>query len=218
MKPLQNADHKDSETAPTKKTAFGGSDETGFAPLYRAVTTNQSRQGLRLEQAYWDCLNTISNQTGNSVGELIDACRNPSADNSNLSSRLRVSCLRWMNQELDASKQMLSDQTIRNTLYACPSPALALTADKRLHSFNQPFHRLVTERFATSESENVLPQMKLLLDLQIQELIEQLRHNANKPVTTGIAIGVGHQTLRSNLNAVLAASPQQNIILGYVLP
>ncbi|MGI9355701.1 MAG: ribbon-helix-helix domain-containing protein [Rhizobiaceae bacterium] len=202
---------------PPNEHDFGDFDDTDLVPKYRAIGIQNSRQGLRLENAYWDCLKQIAKESNCTIGNLVESARIISGSKGNLTSTLRVACLNWLTGRLQASEQMMSNQMIRNTVYACPSPALALSSDKRLHSFNQPFHRLITDKFSILDRDHLPPKMKLLLDIQIGDLIDQLRLGDNKPILTGVVIGVDNRTFRAKLTTVMAATAEQNVILGYLL-
>lgn len=197
---------------------FGQAPIEEFEPVYRAVNTRSGRHGIRLEKAYWQALKRISEDENCKIGELVEQLANINTGNNNLTSALRVSCLNWTEARLQTLENLHSDQMIRNIIYACPTSALALSADKRLHSFNQPLLRLITDTFSILDPEFIPARLRLVMDVQIEALIEQLTENENRPIKVGIALGIDDRRMRGQLNVILAPSPARNVILGFLLP
>ncbi|NKB53776.1 MAG: hypothetical protein GKR97_16420 [Rhizobiaceae bacterium] len=197
---------------------FGPFEKDEFQPVYRAVTSQSGRHGIRLEQSYWRTLKRIAEEENCKLGELVEELTNLDTGNKNLTSALRVSCLNWTEERLQALEALNSDQMIRNIIYACPTSALALSADKRLHSFNQPLLRLITDTFSILDPEFIPARLRLVMDVQIETLIERLSENENRPIQVGIALGIDDRRMRGQLNVIMAPSPSRNVILGFLLP
>ena len=200
------------------KRTFSETDPSQFEPMYRAISTPSGRHGIRLEHAFWETLKLIADDANCSVGSLVEEARMVPSSSNNLTSTIRVLCLTWICRRLDTLEESTSDKMIRSIIYACPTSALALSSDKRLHSFNQPFLRTITDKFSILDPEILPSRLRLVMDVQIESLIEQLSNNENQPITVGIAIGVDDRRIRGQLNVILAPSPQRNVILGYLLP
>jgi len=197
---------------------FGQALTEEFEPVYRAVSTKSGRHGIRLEKKYWQTLKRIAEEEDCKIGELVEQLAHTDTGNSNLTSTLRVSCLHWTEDRLQLLEALNSDQMIRNIIYACPTSALALSTDKRLHSFNQPLLRLITDTFSILDPEFIPARLRLVMDVQIETLIEQLSENENRPIKVGIALGIDDRRMRGQLNVIMAPSPARNVILGFLLP
>ncbi|MEP1207693.1 MAG: ribbon-helix-helix domain-containing protein [Rhizobiaceae bacterium] len=201
-----------------RRAEFGQTSTEDFEPVYRAVTTRSGRHGIRLEKIYWRTLKRIADEDNRKIGELVEEISGLDTNNKNLTSALRVACLDWMAGRFQELEALYSDQMVRNIIYACPTSALALSTDKRLHSFNQPLLRLITDTFSVLDPEFIPARLRLIMDVQIDKLIEQLSANENRPIRVGIALGIDDRRMRSQLNVILAPSPARNVILGFLLP
>ena len=199
----------------TPSRLFGGQTATGYAPRYRAVAVKGSRRGLRLEEEFWSHLSEIAKTSKCRVGDLIAAVDQLDTGHNNTTSSVRVACLKWALTEIEELRLVTSDQMIRSLIYACSSPAIALSTEKRLHSFNQPFLHLVTQRFSLRSAEKFQQRLRLLLDVQIDVIVSRLSENGNQPVPVGISIGMDNRSMRSSINAILAPQTGGKLVLGY---
>ena len=186
------------------------------AQTYRAISTPGGRRGIRLENAYWAVLNELADEQNQTLGQLIEVVRVEGAEAKNLTSLLRVNCLVWLRDKLHAISNMSDDRMIRSILNAVPTPAIALASGRNLQAFNQPFLSLVTDAFDVT-NVNALPAgLRLVMDVQIDKLIEQLQANENRPIQVGIAIGVDERRFRQQLRVILAPKADQKVILGFL--
>ena len=190
--------------------------EDPHGSTYRAVSTPGGRRGIRLENAYWSVLNDFAEEQNQTIGELVEKVRDEDHQAKNLTSLLRVNCLVWLQKKLRAFQFVSDDQMIRSIVNAVPTPAIALSSNRNLQAFNQPFLKLVTQAFDVT-SVNALPAgLRLVMDVQIERLVEQLLANENRPIKVGIAIGVDERRLRQQLSVILAPRMDQRVILGFL--
>ena len=188
-----------------------------FETTYKAVGTKTGRHGVRLENAFWKMLEAISKELNCSVGELVQNARQFETTNNNVTSAIRVGCLEWLAEKQNALEGQTDDQMVRNIINASPSAAIALSVDKRLHSFNRPFLQKVADSFNVIDLELIPAKLRWVLDIQVVSLVEQLRDNGNKPIAVGMALGFDDRRIRSQLNVVMAPRLKQDVILGYLL-
>ena len=196
---------------------FADYDKNLFEPAYKAIGTRSGRHGIRLENAYWDTLKQIAKEQNCTIGELVEVVRDLNFT-GNTTSALRVCCVEWLSTRLNTLLANTDDNMIRSIIYAAPTPAIALSANKHLHSFNQPFLQKLTDAFSIMDPENLPSRLRLVMDVQIDKLIEQLSNNGNRPITVGIAIGVDDRRLRSQLKVSLVPRLKPDIILGFLQP
>ena len=105
---------------------------------------------------------------------------------------------------------------VRSILNAVPTPAIALSSGRNLHAFNQSFLNLVTQAFDVTDVSALPAGLRLVMDVQIEKLIEQLQANQNRPIQVGIAIGVDERRFRQQLRVILAPKVDQKLILGFL--
>lgn len=189
-----------------------------FEPRYRAVGTGKARKGLRLENTYWNTLKLIADERNIALASLIEEVSQFETGHRNLASALRVLCQEWSRRKIEELEGVTDDQMIRSIIYASASPALALTSDKRLHSFNESFLRYVTSKFPALAGGFPMKGLRLTLDTQMDILLAQLEQNNNQPIQVGIAIGVNDKRVRTTIKVVRAPYLNYQILLAYVVP
>lgn len=194
----------------------GKNHRDDFAPIFRAVTVNRERRGVRLEKIYWNTLKEISAAKRQTLGDIVSQSEADFPADANITSVLRVHCMRWLRSRLEAAHTLTDIGVADSLVQVSPVPAFALAEDKRILYSNQPFLRLIQSKFPKAIGETAGQGLRLSLDVQIQELVRTLRENNNKPVSTGFVLGVSDQRVRGRLNAVLAPTATQTVILGYV--
>jgi predicted DNA-binding ribbon-helix-helix protein len=189
------------------------------ATRFVAVRSGEFRRGLRLEEIYWRALKDVASAGGLSVGGLVRQVEEASGeDEGNATSRLRVLCLGWFMDKL-AKVQALAHRGMANSLVqACPTPAFALGVDRQILAYNPHFLNLIQARLSITQAGTMTRNLRLALDVQINELIGALQKNGNMPVGTGFVIGVDSQRFRGRMNAVLVPSTDQPVIACYILP
>lgn len=187
-----------------------------FAPIFRAVTVNRERRGVRLEKIYWNTLKEISTAKRQTLGDIVRQSEADFPADANITSVLRVHCMRWLRSRLEAAHDLTGVGVADSLIQVSPVPAFALAEDKRILYSNQPFLHLIQSKFPKAVGEAPGQGLRLSLDVQIQELVRTLKENRNKPISTGFVLGVNDQRVRGRLNVVLAPTTTQTVILGYV--
>ncbi len=187
-------------------------------PIFRVVEDNDARRGIRLERAYWQALREIASATSQKIGPLVRSVIGQAPDMTNTTSLLRVYCLNWALDELEAARNSSSPSLIVNLVKASPSAAFALGLDKRIIAYNQPFLAFIQARFSFAAPGPIGRDFRLALDAHLVDLAASLKANGNTPTGVGFVVGVGDRRLRGNLNAILAPVSGQDIVLCYVLP
>lgn len=189
------------------------------ATRFVAVRSGEFRRGLRLEEIYWRALKDVATASGLSVGGLVREVEEASGeDEGNATSRLRVLCLGWFMEKL-TKVQALAHRGIASSLVqACPTPAFALGIDRQIIAYNPHFLNLIQSRLAIAGAAALTRNLRLALDVQINDLIAALQKNNNAPVGTGFVIGVDSQRFRGRMNAVLIPSVDNPVIACYILP
>lgn len=189
----------------------------GLAPEFRVVVHNGQRRGIRLERGFWETLKTIAAERKCTLGALVEEITAAAGEGANLSSALRVACLRNANLESAALRRLASIETVKTILLACPAPAFALENTRKILIFNPPFQYFVRRQLPDGLKGDSRADLKLALDLNITDILERLRLNGNLPVASGFAIGVGERRYRGLINTVRAPVPGPELLMAFVV-
>lgn len=197
-------------------TDLGVSDAA--TPQFRAVKVGKERRGIRLERVFWQVLTEMARVGSMPIGDVVASCEAGSPGPANSTSLIRVAIVRWLRLEVERLRGLTGREAIDSHIHACPSPAFALSADKRIIAYNQAFLTFLQARMSRFTSGAGTGNLRLSLDVPIVDLIQTIKVNRGRSAATGFAVGVEDQVVRARLNAVLAPYSDQDAILGYVLP
>ncbi|TIS60110.1 MAG: hypothetical protein E5W91_00690 [Mesorhizobium sp.] len=187
-----------------------------FGLEFRVVARGGIRRGIRLERAFWASLKQMAESRKCTIGMLIDeiAARHP--DTGNLTSAIRVACIRALADENVTLRRLASIRTINAILVACPSPAFALASSKKILSFNAPFQQLVKRQLPPGPNDDARHDLKLALDLNVADIFARLDANGEVPVASGFVIGAGERRYRGQLSAVRAPVAEPELLMAFV--
>jgi predicted DNA-binding ribbon-helix-helix protein len=185
-------------------------------PVFRAVNTPKERRGIRLESIYWGILKALAKSAGRTLGEQVELTIEGSLQGGNVASLLRVVCVKWLMERIARLEGITAMKMTDAIIQASPSPAFALTADKRILVHNRALLNLVQSRFLAIKPEALQRGLRLSLDVQIEQVIAELAQGAAGTVITGFVLGLEGQRIRGNLNMVLAPVSGQTVIIAYV--
>lgn len=186
-------------------------------PFFRAVNINGSRKGFRLEKIYWAALESLSAEAGLSLGEFIGRIEDRYPKAKNLSSVLRVFVTNSFAVHLADMRQRASAETILKGLNACPSPVFVLSGARQLRGYNAAFLRYVRSNFVFDDDHPVTSSLKLQIDISTADLIKRLKESTEGFLTIGFVIGMDNRRVRGRINAMLAPSWKEELIVGYVV-
>ncbi|QKV16984.1 ribbon-helix-helix domain-containing protein [Oricola thermophila] len=186
-------------------------------PFFRAVSASGKRHGLRLERDYWSMLEAIAHEEKVSLGDIIGALEENTRNAGNLTSAVRVFVARWLDGRLRGLRERMSPTAVNSLVNACPSPAFVLSATRQLRFHNPAFLRYIRMTMPSEEVEQVERRLRLQIDMNMDDLLNELRDAKRAFVTMGFAIGINDRRVRGRLNAVLAPSWSEDMIIGYVI-
>ncbi|MGO4642048.1 ribbon-helix-helix domain-containing protein [Mesorhizobium sp. 2RAF45] len=187
-----------------------------FGLEFRVVVRGGTRRGIRLERAFWTSLKQMAENRKCTIGMLIDEIAESHANSGNLTSAIRVACMRGLTDENHTLRRLASIKTINAILVGCPSPAFALSSSKRILTFNAPFQQLVRRQLPVAPTEDARHDLKLALDLNVADIFARLDANGETPVATGFVIGAGDRRYRGQLNAVRAPVLEPELLMAFV--
>ncbi|HWK65681.1 MAG TPA: ribbon-helix-helix domain-containing protein [Rhizobiaceae bacterium] len=186
-------------------------------PVFRAINTPKERRGIRLESIYWDVLKSLAKSANHTLGEQVELAVDGSPRAAaNLASLLRVVSVKWLMERIARLEAVTAMKTTDAIVQASPSPAFALSADKRILLHNRALLSLIQSRFVGVKPEALQRGLRLSLDTQIEQVVAELTHGAASTMVTGFVLGLEGQRIRGNLNMVLAPVSSQTVIIAYV--
>ena len=185
-------------------------------PEFRVVARGGVRRGIRLERFFWISLKKLAESRKSTLGEVIDEIAETQAGSGNLTSAIRVACIRWLSDRNADLQKLVSLKTINAILVACPSPAFALSSSKKILTFNPPFQQLVRRQLPAGHGDYARQDLKLALDLNVADIFSRLDANGENPVVTGFVIGAGERRYRGQLRAVRAPLIEPELLLAFV--
>jgi len=187
-----------------------------FGLEFRVVARGGTRRGIRLERAFWISLKQMAERRKCTIGMLIDEIAESHANTGNLTSAIRVACMRGLADENLTLQRLASIKTINAILLACPSPAFALSSSKKILTFNAPFQQLVKRQLPIAATDDARHDLKLALDLNVADIFARLDANGEAPVATGFVIGVGERRYRGQLSAARAPVIEPELLMAFV--
>lgn len=191
-------------------------DADGGELQFRAVTARGKRRGIRLERIFWDALSEAARAEGQSLSEVVAKAHEGMSRGGNLASALRVIGADWLRRRHRLFERATAPENVFALLKACPSPAFALSEDKRIVHYNVPFLHFVQTSFIGVEQSEVMRGLRLSLDNQLESILAQLQADPTTPVSTGFALGVVGRRVRGQLKATLSPTPDQVMVIAFV--
>lgn len=195
--------------------AESAADAAAFTPVFRAVSTPKQRRGIRLENIYWDGLKMLAQDSGRSIGEVVEEVAGSMQEGGNLTSLLRVRVVRWLSARARALERLANADATDAIVQACPSPAFALRADRKIVFHNRALLGLIQSRFVSVSPDVMQKGLRLSLDTRLDHVIAQLRGGA-KSVSSGFVLGVEERRIRGSLNLVLAPVRSQPMVIAFI--
>ncbi len=187
-----------------------------FELEFRVVARGGARRGIRLERAFWLSLKQMAESRKCTIGMLVDEIAESHAENGNLTSAIRVACIRALGHENLNLRRLASIGTVNAILLACPSPAFALASTKKIVTFNAPFQQLVKRQLPTAFDGDTRQDLKLALDLNVADIFARLDTNGDVAVASGFVIGAGERRYRGQLNVVRAPVLDLELLMAFV--
>ncbi|MEI9417002.1 ribbon-helix-helix domain-containing protein [Mesorhizobium sp. Cs1321R2N1] len=187
-----------------------------FELEFRVVARGGTRRGIRLERAFWLSLKQMAESRKCTIGMLVDEIAESHAENGNLTSAIRVACIRALGHENLNLRRLASIRTVNAILLACPSPAFALASTKKIVTFNAPFQQLVKRQLPTAFDGDTRQDLKLALDLNVADIFARLDTNGDVAVASGFVIGAGERRYRGQLNVVRAPVLDPELLMAFV--
>ena len=184
---------------------------------FRVVVRQGTRRGIRLERLFWATLKQLAEDKHLTLGEMVEEIERSNNETGNLTSAIRVACLRWMADQSTALGKLASLRTINAILGACPAPGFALSSTKKILTFNPAFQNLVRRHLPVGFGEEARRDLRLSLDLNVADIFARLDANYGVPIASGFVIGTAERRYRGQLNIVRAPIKTPELLLSFVV-
>lgn len=207
-------DKSDTEE-PATKDAEGAPDANADL-IFRAVNAHGERRGIRLERIFWNTLGEAAAAANRSLAQVVGDTAAANAGGGNLASALRVSAARWLADTLAETRRRSAPETVFAMIQACPSPVFALSADKKIVSYNRPFVAFIQSRFTAADPAEMLRGLRLSLDTPLEQAVASLIRDPAATVFSGYAIGLADRRVRGQLRLTLAPTAQSRIVVAFI--
>jgi predicted DNA-binding ribbon-helix-helix protein len=202
----------------------GGSEDDAPQPqasedaelVFRAVNARGARRGIRLERIFWSTLGEAAATRGQSLSQLVGDTALVTPTGGNLASALRVVVARWLTDRLAETRQRSTADLTFAMIQACPSPVFALSADKRIVSYNRAFVGFLQARFSAVDPAELLRGLRLSLDTPLDQAMEKLAADPVAAVASGYVIGLAERRVRGQLRLTLAPTAERRIVIAFV--
>lgn len=184
---------------------------------FRVVVRQGTRRGIKLERVFWSTLKQLAEDKHLTLGEMVDEIELSNTQTGNLTSAIRVACLRWMTDQSTALAKLASLRTINAILGACPAPAFALSSTKKILTFNPAFQNLVKRHLPVGFGEEARRDLRLSLDLNVADIFVKLDANYGVPIASGFVLATADRRYRGQLNIVRAPVKSPDLLLSFVV-
>jgi len=180
------------------------SDPDPFKPHFRAINSDDKRQGFRLEGVFWKALDAVTRSEGVSVAEYISKLNDVRTGDSGRSSHLRASIMQRVLEQHERLQDRFAKFNSKTIVAACPVPGFIISVDKRILYQNSGFLMYLQTRFTGLDSVEALSNIKLTLESPLIDMIEEMKRDSSRPKYTGFSVGYGERRLRGRLSMALA--------------
>lgn len=109
----------------------------------RFVQFEGRRRAIRIEEAYWQCLEEAAEEQGLRLNHLVDAIARSHPD-TNLSALLRLFCVRRLMAQIRRERLTARALNLTTILDCCPSPAFAISRNQVIDYANAALRAWVT--------------------------------------------------------------------------
>ncbi|MCZ4089223.1 ribbon-helix-helix domain-containing protein [Sinorhizobium psoraleae] len=183
---------------------------------FRVVTVGGQRRGIKLEEIYWSSLSELAARRSCKLADIISECEQALDGEGNLTARLRYVATSYLREQLSGARERSGLAAVAGQVRACPSPAFALTGDKRIIAYNPAFLTFVQSRFLRFQSSPPAQGLRLSFDVQFAELVDRLKASPGEPQPAGFTIGINEHVTRGRLSAALASLFDQDVVIGFI--
>ncbi len=124
-------------------------------PRQRILQRNNQRVAIRLEEEFWDQLETCAQEEKRKLSSLLFDILENVPQNGNRAALIRVFCVRWLRQRLIQARQAAaSSPDLQSILSACPTPCVIMTAEKAIIAYNNAFAETIVSGLAPQAEPN----------------------------------------------------------------
>lgn len=185
-------------------------------PVFKTVSHDDGRRGIRLERAFWDALKMLSAKRGEKRGVAVAQILARAHDqNINATSAVRsvtVDALRADNERLAAFSDPLH---LIALLQVSPAPSFALDRNKRLVRANTEFIRFVRSIGGSLDSAAPVDTAQLTLERPTEQIFAEV--TAGTSIECGVTVRVDNRERRSRARILVVPPGPPSMLVGFIV-
>lgn len=182
-------------------------------PVFRTISTESGRHGLRLEGAFWDAIARMAKlenrKTSDMVRELLGQAR-PSGVNA--SSTIRSAVVKRLLDEGARIAPLATPLAVVKLMQMAPTPSFALDRNKHLVRVNDEFVRYL--RTVLSKSGPV-EKAQLILDRPAEVLFSELE--PGMAIECGLSVKVDNHERRTKARIIIPPPAPASVLVGFII-
>lgn len=182
-------------------------------PVFRTISTESGRHGLRLEGAFWDAIARMAKlenrKTSDMVRELLGQAR-PSGVNA--SSTIRSAVVKRLLDEGARIAPLATPLAVVKLMQMAPTPSFALDRNKHLVRVNDEFVRYL--RTVLSKSGPV-EKAQLILDRPAEALFSELEPGMS--IECGLSVKVDNHERRTQARIIIPPPAPASVLVGFII-
>jgi predicted DNA-binding ribbon-helix-helix protein len=184
--------------------------------LFRTVGAHEARRGFRLERAFWEAIEAVSEILGRKrtalVSQVSDAARKQEL---NTASALRVFVVKNLMREVTRLKRLNDTSLFISLLHQAPVPAFAVDRDKRLLRVNNEFNRFLRGLVGGAQDIPAKGQLQVNLETPVAEIFTALGVSG-EAFGTSINVTYAGRVSRAGVKMVAVPPADPKVLVGYV--
>jgi len=187
------------------------------ATTFRVIRNGDWQKGIRLERSFWRVLAIAAKSHKQTLAAFIHRLLVKS-EAKNQTSTLRVAAVDFLDGELERTNSATTPKKVVDAMQGAPIPSFALSADRRLYSYNRDFLELVNREVLGNSDRATLDAVSLSLTVPIPKLIETLSQKGRGAVVCEFRVVSGNRRTGGRARVLLAPASDAQILVAYVLP
>jgi predicted DNA-binding ribbon-helix-helix protein len=185
-------------------------------PVFKAVSDDDRRHGIRLERAFWEALETLSAKRGEkrsaTVAQILARAQGQNINATSAVRSFTVDALRADNERLAAFSDPLE---VVSLLQISPSPSFALDRRKRLVRANAEFVRYLRNIGGSLNDATPVDTAQLTLDRPTEQIFAEVA--AGTAIECGVSIRIDNRERRTTARILAVPPGPSSLIVGFIL-
>ena len=151
-------------------------EQSSLKPRQRIFQREYKRISVRLEEEFWQQLESSASEDGQKLADLIFELARGPENSASRSSLLRTYCLRWLREKLVQARLTASEIDLQTILSACATPCVVISSTKKLIAHNRAFsERILSSLVAPDQWDEATNLIRFSLSKPINKIMEAVK-------------------------------------------